>query len=183
MKIPDFPDRSLERKRIYICEVLPAPLTRADEHWQIFDDYTAWPELRLRQIRVPQSREWFRASEKIKILSTEKGLAEEITRTVLSEDEFAAHGDHGEKEIRKNRYFFVHQGREMAADVFLGSLWGLILAQISFTGEDESEQFTIPEFAVLEVSGSEFFRGENLVEKDFEAVRKEFARLKVMGNE
>jgi hypothetical protein len=178
MKIPDFPAHSIERKRIYILENLPAPLTRAAQHWQIFDDHTAGAGLRLRQIRLPQTGGWFRVNEKIEVFSTENGLTEEITRAVLSEEEFAGHGNHGEKELRKNRYFYDHQGREMAIDVFLANLWGLILAQVNFAGADEMERFSTPEFAVLEVSGSRFFRGENLVQASFEEVKKEFAALK-----
>ncbi len=176
MKIPDFPAHSIERKRIYILEELPAPLAPLDEHWQIFDDHTAGPGFRLRQIRVPQTRAWFRMNEEMKVLSSENGLTVEMTRVFIPEEKFAGHAAHGEKEIRKNRYFPGFQGREMAVDVFLGTLWGLILAQVSFDTGEEMEQFSMPEFAVLDVSGNQFFRGENLVHASFEQVRKEFDR-------
>ena len=183
IKNPDFPPHEFRCRKVYLLENLPAPLTRADEHWQIFDDYTAWPEFRLRQIRVPQTREWFRVKEEIIVSETGHGLREEISRTFLPGDETGGTGPHPEKEIRKNRYFYEFADREFALDVFMGALWGLILAQVNFADKDEAALFSTPEFAATEVSGNEFFRGENLVEKDFEAVRKEFARLKVMGNE
>lgn len=182
MKIPDFPAHSIERKRIYLLEALPAPLTRADDHWQIFDDYTAGGEFRLRQIRVPQTREWFRFREKIEVISSgQRGLTLEITRVFLPDEGFSGHAAHAEKEIRKNRYFPELEGREMAIDVFLGNLWGLILAQAFFDTDEEMEQFTVPEFAVMEVSGNQFFRGENLVEKNFEQVREEFDKNRSSG--
>ncbi len=172
MKKPKFPAHSIERKRIYILQELPAAISRTDAHWQIFDDYTAWPEFRLRQIRMPETREWFRAKETLAALNTDSGVTEEFSRILISEDD-SANGPHPENEIRKNRYFHeFDKDRGAAIDVFLGRLWGLVLAQIEFADDEEMARFSLPDFALLEVSGSEFFRGENLVKANFDEVRK-----------
>ena len=172
IKNPDFCAHEFRCRKVYLLENLPAPLTRADEHWQIFDDYTPWPQFRLRQIRVPQTREWFRMKEEIIISETEHGRREEISRTFLPGDETGGTGPHPEKEIRKNRYFYEFAGREFALDVFMGALWGLVLAQVNFNGEDETALFPIPQFAALEVSNDKFFRGENLVGTNFAEVKR-----------
>jgi CYTH domain-containing protein len=171
IKKPEFSVHETAYKRIFLLEELPAPLTRMDEHWQIFDDYTAWPEFRLRQIRVPRTREWFRMKEEIRIAEAR----EEISRTLLPDGD-SADNMHPDKEIRKNRYFY--EGSDLAVDVFLGKLWGLILAQINFTDEKKAADLSPPEFALIEVSDNKFFRGENLVEKKFDDIKKEFAKLK-----
>jgi CYTH domain-containing protein len=173
MKIPEFPLSSRERKKIYILQELPPPLTRADEHWQIFDDYTAWPEYRLRQVRVPQTREWFRYKEEISV----EGSLEKISRELVPDDSQGP-GPHPDEEIRKNRYFYEYEGREFAIDVFLGKLWGLIIAQVTVSDEDAGS-FSSPEFAAFDVSDNEFFRGENLVHSTFEEIRTALSK----GNE
>jgi CYTH domain-containing protein len=173
IKKPELSAHEAVYKRIFLLDELPAPLTRMDEHWQIFDDYTAWPEFRLRQIRVPQTREWFRVKEEI--YASEAG--EEVSRTLLPGGD-SADNMHADKEIRKNRYFY--EGSELVIDVFLGKLWGLILAQINFIDEKSAAGFPPPEFSVTDVSSNEFFRGENLVQVTFENVKNEFT--KIMGN-
>src|ERR1044072_4904598 len=170
IKKPEFSAHETVYKRIFLLEELPPPLTRMDEHWQIFDDYTAWPEYRLRQIRVPQTREWVRIKEEIDIADAR----EEISRTLLP-GEGGADNMHPDKEIRKNRYFYPDT--ELVIDVFLGKLWGLILAQVSFKDEKEAADFLPPEFALMEVSDNKFFRGECLAEANFEEVKAEFERL------
>jgi len=177
IKKPEYRPHSITYKRIFLLEGLPAPLVRTDEHWQIFDDYTAWPEFRMRQIRVPQTKEWFRAREEIIVSESEAGFKEETSRTLLPGDA-DIHAVHPDKEIRKNRYFYELSGTELAVDVFLGNLWGLILAQAELTNEQEAGSFSTPEFSVTDVSGSGFFRGENLVQTSFAEVTAEFSRLK-----
>jgi CYTH domain-containing protein len=167
IRMPNFAARETIYRRVFLLEAMPTPLTRADEHWQIFDDYTAWPEYRLRKVRIPQTREWLAARETIEVSPGE--LREEISREVLSADEVDAHGPHAEKEIRKNRYFLG----ESVVDVFLGKLWGLILAEASFADEKSAVEFAVPEFALSEVTSNKLFRGENLVEADFVRIREE----------
>lgn len=175
MKKPEFCAHSIERKRIYILQELPAPLARTDEHWQIFDDYTAWPEFRLRQIRIPQTKEWYRVKETREALNIENGITEEFSRELIT-DESSGAGMHPELEIRKNRYFYEYDGRETSIDIYLGALTGLVLAQVNFETDEEMAQFPMPDFAFREVSESEFFLSENLVKANFDDVRK------VVGN-
>jgi CYTH domain-containing protein len=169
MKLPDFGSSSIEHKRKFVLQELPSPLTRMDEHWQIFDDYAAWPEYRIRQIRIPKSREWFRYREEIK-----NAAGIDTTRESIPDDGTGA-AMHPDKEIRKNRYFFSAGGREYAIDVFLGTLWGLVMAEISFSTQQEKTAFPFPAFAAFDVSDNEVFRGENLVELNFEQVREKIA--------
>ncbi len=66
----------------------------------------------------------------------------------------------------------------MEIDLFLGELWGLCLAKISFKSTEELTAFVIPSFAILEVTRNEFFVGANLIGKNFRDVQEEFEKEK-----
>jgi hypothetical protein len=44
--------------RLFLFENLPEPLSRASSHLQIFDNYIRDTRIRLRSIRVPETKEW-----------------------------------------------------------------------------------------------------------------------------
>ena len=79
-------------------------------------------------------------------------------------------------EIRKNRYFHDFHGVEIEIDVFLGELWGLIIAQIYFENAEELNSFEPPNFAVTEVTKNGFFAGKNVLGKTFADVQNEYER-------
>lgn len=165
-----------ERHRLFIIQGLPDPLTPATSHLQIFDNYIEDTRLRLRSIRVPQTKEWTR------ILQQRFPIGEDlshwkIAEIYLNEAEHHVFESFEGKEIRKNRYFFEHNERQIEIDVFLGRLWGLNLARAVFESDKELENFEIPAFAIMEVTNFPFFTGESLVEKSFADVQNEFARL------
>ena len=60
-----------------------------------------------------------------------------ITNTYLSAYEYEVLSVFEGNEIRKNRYPFEHDGRKYSIDVFLGALWGLILAETEFETDEE----------------------------------------------
>ena len=80
-------------------------------------------------------------------------------------------------EIRKNRYHFEFEGRKFSADMFLGDLFGLVLAEISFETDEELDNFSTPEFALADVTNEPLFTGGRLSELTFSDVRAEIARL------
>jgi CYTH domain-containing protein len=80
-------------------------------------------------------------------------------------------------EIRKNRYHFEFEGRKFSADMFLGDLFGLVLAEVSFETDEELNNFPTPEFALADVTNEPLFTGGRLSELTFSDVRAEIARL------
>ncbi len=172
-----------EMRRVFLIEDLPAPLTRASRHLQIFDNYIDNTRLRLRSIRVPETKEWTWILEQrapLEDLSQWK-----ISRIFLSETEHAAfeifEGREVRKnervqtnEIRKNRYFHDSDGKRIEIDVFLGELWGLNLAKVYFESLEELREYKLPPIAIAEVTNREFYIGKNLIGKTFADVRKEF---------
>ncbi len=176
-----------ELRRVFLIKDLPAPLTRAGEHLQIFDNYIENTRLRLRSIRVPETKEWtWILQQRFPLENLSKWQISEIR---LNETEHAAfeifEGREVMKnervqtnEIRKNRYFYNFNNRQIKIDVFLGELWGLNLATVKFEKLEELQKFKSPPFALLEVTSSEFFVGENLTGKTFADVQAEFEKVK-----
>lgn len=161
-----------ERERKFLLRELPEPLTRASQHVQIWDNYITNTRLRLRKIRVPETRKY--------ILKLTQKFAPEpgdlarttITNTYLSPAEYAVLSIFEGNEIRKNRYPYEFDGRTYGIDVFLGGLWGLMMAEISFETDEEMQAFTPPPFVFREVTHDETFAGGNLVNLTFDEIRK-----------
>src|SRR5678815_453298 len=86
-------------------------------------------------------------------------------------------------EIRKNRYHFEFEGREFSADMFLGDLFGLVLAEVSFETDEELDNFPKPSFALLDVTNDPLFTGGRLCEITFPDLRKEILPRIAADNE
>lgn len=162
-----------EFHRTFLIEALPAPLTRASRHLQLFDNYIANTRMRLRSIRDPQTKGWTYILQQRAPAVGEDISALKIADIYLNEaeyDRFKLFEDH---EIRKNRYFHEFDRVPFEFDVFLGNLWGLNMARIGFENAESLNDFEPPLSAVLEVSKNPFFYGDNLVSKKFVDVQAE----------
>jgi len=160
-----------ELRRLFLLEHLPEPMTRADAHLQIFDNYIESTRLRIRSVRVPETKEWNWILQQ-RFATDEDSAHWKIAEMYLNEAEHQAFEQFEGREIRKNRYFYESDGRRIEIDVFLGKLWGLNLARVCFETLEDLRDFKFP-FAVLEVTSDKFFHGENLVEKTFAEVQTE----------
>jgi CYTH domain-containing protein len=163
--------------RLYLFENLPEPLTRASSHLQIFDNYIQDTRIRLRSVRIPETKEWTWILQQRFPERDGDLMCWRIAEIYLNETEHGIFGRFEGREIRKNRYFHEYDGRQFSFDVFLGALWGLNLMRVEFESVEEMQNFEPPPFAAIEVSNIPLFLGENLVEKNFEQVRGEFGRM------
>ncbi len=179
----------IEMRRVFLIEDLPAPLTRASRHLQIFDNYIENTRLRLRSIRVPETKIWTWILEQRFPRNAGDLTVWNVAQIHLNDTEHAAfeifEGREVRKnervetnEIRKNRYFYDFNDKKIEIDVFLGALWGLNLAKICFESLEELREFKLPPFAILEVTKNEFFGGGNLIGKTFADVQAEFEKAK-----
>jgi len=164
-----------EFRRIFLLEHLPEPLTRADAHLQLFDNYLENTRLRIRSVRVPETKAWNWTLEQ-RFAVDEDAACWKIAEIHLNEAEHLMFEQFEGREIRKNRYFYETDGKQIEIDVFLGRLWGLNIARVCFETLAELRDFRFP-FAVLEVTSEKFFTGEILVEKTFADVQAEVARI------
>jgi CYTH domain-containing protein len=166
----------MERERRYLLQDLPEGLTRADPHLQITDNYISGTRLRIRKMRDPRSNKWT-----VKFTQKFAPNPVDFSRTIITnvylnalEAETLAMFD--ANEIRKNRYSFEFEGRRFSVDMFLGDLFGLVLAEVSFETDDELESFAKPPFAIAEVTNHKLFTGGELCQLTFSDIREEIVK-------
>ena len=176
--VPDSKYARIERERRYLLSDLPEGMNRADPHLQITDNYMTGSRLRLRKVREPRTNKWT-----VKFTQKFAPNPEDLSRTVITNTYLnALEADvlstiFNSNEIRKNRYTFEFEGHKFGIDMFLGDLFGLVLAEVSFATDEELDNFTPPPFAIAEVTNEELFSGGRLCELTFSDVRAEIARL------
>lgn len=166
-----------EYRRYYLIESLPEPLTRASEHVQFFDNYIANTRIRIRTIRFPDTKAWQWLMQQRDWAEPESNRVCRVSDMELNEAEHAQFETFEGTEIRKNRYTIEIGGRHFSFDVYLGKLWGLNRAAVSFNSFEELNAFPHPGDAYLEVTDNPFFRDENIVELTFEDIQTAVARM------
>ena len=166
----------IELHRSFLVEGLPEPLERKSSHLQLFDNYIHKTLLRLRSVRVPETKEWTLLLQK-RYPAGEYGAEWRIEQIELTEAEYEHFKPFEGNEIRKNRYFEEFGGRRFEFDVYLGPLWGLNRARVEFASREEMDGFTPPVFTIVEVTDVPFFDDANLVNCKFEDVQAEVERI------
>ncbi len=173
--VPESKYARIERERRYLLRDLPEGMTRADSHLQITDNYITGTRLRLRKVRDPRTNKWT-------VKFTQKYAPDpgDLSRTVITntylnalEAEILSVFD--TNEIRKNRYSFEFAGRKFSVDMFLGDLFGLVLAEVSFETDEELDNFPTPPFALADVTNEPLFTGGSLCELTFSDVRAQIS--------
>jgi CYTH domain-containing protein len=166
----------VERERRYLLQDLPEGLTRADPHLQITDNYISGTRLRIRKVRDPRSNKWT-------VKFTQKFAPDPadfshtiITNIYLNALEAETLAMFDANEIRKNRYSFEFEDHRFSVDMFLGDLFGLVLAEVSFETDDELERFAPPSFAIAEVTNNKLFTGGELCQLTFSDIRAEIMK-------
>src|SRR6478672_5270881 len=171
--VPESKYARVERERRYLLQDLPEGLTRADHHLQITDNYLTGTRLRLRKVRDPRTNKWVvKFTQKFAPDSADLSRTL-ITNTYLNPIEADTLAIFEANEIRKNRYPFEFEGRRFSVDMFLGDLFGLVLAEISFETDEELAAFYQPPFALAEVTNNEIFSGGRLSQLTFAEIRQE----------
>ena len=166
----------VERERRYLLQDLPAGMTRADPHLQITDNYITGTRLRIRKVRDPKTNKWTVKFTQ-KFAPDPRDLSRTVvTNTYLNALEAELLSVFSANEIRKNRYYFEFEGRKFSVDMFLGDLFGLVLAEIGFETDEEMKLFPKPQFALADVTNNEVFSGGRLSELTFEDIREEVKR-------
>ena len=174
--IPESKYARVERERRFLLNDLPKGVARTDPHLQITDNYITGTRLRIRKVRDPKTNKWT-----VKFTQKFAPNPADLSRTIitniyLSALEAEMLSVFEANEIRKNRYYFDFGGWRFAIDMFLGDLFGLVLAEASFETDKEMRAFKLPAFAMAEVTNNENFSGGKLCELNLEDIRKEAQR-------
>jgi CYTH domain-containing protein len=173
--VPESRYARVERERRYLLCDLPEGMTRADPHLQITDNYITGTRLRIRKVREPRSNKWI-----VKFTQKFAPDPDDLSRTIITNTylnalEAEVFASYNTNEIRKNRYPFEFEGRKFSADMFLGDLFGLVLAEVSFETDEELDNFPKPPFALVDVTNDPLFSGGRLCELTFSDVRAAIA--------
>jgi CYTH domain-containing protein len=173
--VPESKYARMERERCYLLRDLPEGITRADPHLQITDNYITGTRLRIRKVRDPRTNMWT-----VKFTQKYAPDPDDLSRTIITntylnalEAEILSVFD--TNEIRKNRYRFEFAGHKFSVDMFLGDLFGLVLAEVSFETDDELDNFPKPAFALADVTNEPLFTGGVLSELTFSDVRAQIS--------
>ena len=179
--VPESKYARIERERRYLLRDLPAGITRADPHLQITDNYMTGARLRLRKVREPRTNKWT-----VKFTQKFAPNPEDLSRTIITNTYLNALEAEvlstifNSNEIRKNRYPFEFEGRKFSVDMFLGDLFGLVLAEVSFDSDEDLDHFPKPPFALVDVTNEELFTGGRLCELTFSEVRAEITNRRLL---
>lgn len=170
--VPESRYARVERERRYLLKDLPEGLTRADPHLQITDNYITGTRLRLRKVRDPLTNKWT-----VKFTQKFQAQPEDLSRTIITNTylnalEAEVMSVFNSNEIRKNRYHFDFSGRRFSIDMFLGDLFGLVLAEVGCETDEELDNFPKPPFALADVTNDPLFTGGSLCALTFPEVRK-----------
>jgi len=171
--VPESKYARIERERRYLLPDLPEGMTRADHHLQITDNYITGTRLRIRKVRDPRTNKWV-----VKFTQKFAPNPHDLSRTVitnvyLNATEAETLSIFAANEIRKNRYYFDFEGRRFSVDMFIGDLFGLVLAETSFDSDEELDSFAAPSFALADVTNDAIFSGGKLSELKYDDVRTE----------
>jgi CYTH domain-containing protein len=170
--VPESKYARVERERRYLLQDLPEGLTRADPHLQITDNYITGTRLRLRKVREPRTNKWTVKFTQKFVPDPEDLSLTIITNTYLNALEAETLSVFNTNEIRKNRYYFAFAGRKFAVDMFLGDLFGLVLAEVDFETDEDVDLYRKPPFAIADVTDDPLFTGGRLCELTFAEVRQ-----------
>ena len=178
--VPDSRYARVERERRYLLQDLPEGLTRADDHQQITDNYLTGTRLRIRKVRDPRTNKWVVKFTQKFAPNPDDLSRTMITNTYLNATEADTLAIFEANEIRKNRYPFESDGRKFSVDMFLGDLFGLVLAEVGFETDEELDSFSKPPFAVADVTNVELFTGGRLHELTFDDIRAEIVKMGIV---
>ena len=178
--VPESKYARIERERRFVLEDLPPGLTRVHPHLQITDNYITGTRLRLRKVRDPRTNKWtVKFTQKFAVNPDDLSRTI-ITNTYLNALEAETLSVFEGNEIRKNRYPFEFAGNTFGIDMFLGDLFGLVLAEVSFTSDEEMVAFCPPSFLLGEVTNNQLFSGGKLSQLSFADLREEIVRIMKM---
>lgn len=181
--VPESKYARVERERRYLLQDLPEGLTRADPHLQITDNYITGTRLRLRKVREPRSNKWT-----VKFTQKFAPNPEDLSRTIITNTylnalEAETLSVFNSNEIRKNRYYFEFEGRRFSIDMFLGDLFGLVMAEVGFATDEDMDEFAQPPFVLVEVTNDPVFSGGRLCELTFAEVRQHILERGLVGKQ
>jgi CYTH domain-containing protein len=166
----------LEIERRYLLHKLPDDLAENTNGWLITDRYISNTRLRLRGMKsISGNENIYKLTQKYRS-ENQNACETTITNLYLTEAEYKCLEFLESGIIKKRRYSYKAQSHNFSIDVFEDRHKGLILAEIEFENKAEPDEFTLPVFALKDVTDDPFFTGGNLVTMTTDEFRKGLAQ-------
>ena len=162
------------RRHRFLLDKYPPGLERNAPHVQITDNYITNTRMRLRKIRVPESRLREYHLTQVRHPDKDDPAFTESTDIVLSASEYEVISVFEGNELRKNRFEYEFDGRRYLIDFYLGPLWGLFIAQTEFALDESVAIARLPEFALADITHDPLFSGPRLTELTIADIRKKY---------
>ncbi len=157
----------IELEKTYLLKYFPKDFDFS-EYKEIYDVYVGVGDHPI--LRVRKNGEKYEITKKYPVSGTDS--SKQIENTIeISEGEFCelAKLPSGRK-IRKFRYDYFYKGQNFEFDVFKDDLFGLVLIDAEFATEDEKDRFSMPDFALVDVTQEKIFAGGVLSGKKYEDI-------------
>jgi CYTH domain-containing protein len=168
-----------KRERRFLMSAFPPGLERNSPHLQLTDNYLTNTRLRLRKIRVPETKERRWLLTQI-IHPVPADLSQTIkVNTWLSAQEYEVLSVFEGNETRKNRFAYRHEGRGYTIDLYLGPLWGLLIAKTTLESDPALAPAPMPDFASADITNDLLFNGPKLSELTIQELRSQFSRTNI----
>lgn len=165
----------IELERKYLAKTLPKNLKECKSK-EVIDIYfpksAAHPSLRLRK-----NGDKYEMTKKEPL--SQDDTSEFLEQTIiLRQDEFNEFNKLEGKKVHKIRYYYDYNGYTAEIDVFQGALKGLVVVEFEFPNREEKNNFTMPDFCLLELNEGDFkAAGGVLCGKSYEDIAHELDKL------
>lgn len=166
-------NHEIELEKTYLIKTLP-DLTGLEFN-ELLDIYVpvsdAHPTLRLRK-----RGEKCEITKKAPVSGTDS--SQQLEQTIpLTAAEFAELATVPGKRLRKLRYYYDYNGRMAEIDVFQDDLAGLAVADFEFKTIEEMNNFTMPDFCLVDVTQEKFIAGGMLCGKKYSDIEADLQKL------
>ena len=155
----------IELEKTYLVRSLPPDLQHFP-HERLLDVYFP-DEVRHPRMRLRKKGETMELTKKVPVVEGGDGSSHYEYTITLDADEYKALATIPGKRVEKLRYAYQWQGRPVEIDIFLGSLAGLVMADIEFESRADFDQMAMPEFCLADVTHEDLIRGGELCGRSY----------------
>jgi len=174
----------IELERTFLLKNIPAGLEKC-KSIEIIDIYIP-KSARHPVLRIRKKGDVFEITKKYPLV--EKDSSEQGEYSIsLTKEEFEEFSKIKGKRFRKDRYFYLFNGKTAEIDIYLDDLQGLGVVDFEFSSRQEKDSFRIPDFCLVDVTQEEVFAGGLLVGKKYSDIepflkKYNYKKIKKIGS-
>ena len=157
----------IEREKTFLAKYIPQEVLSCDSK-DIVDIYIPKNQTHS-HLRIRKSGEEYEITKKVQVEKDDASTQKEHTIPLTKEEYDVFSGLPG-KRVEKRRYYYLHNGKTVEFDIFLGDLSGLVLVDVEFGSNEEKAQFIMPDFCLVDITQEEFIAGGVLCGKTYEDI-------------